>query len=344
MTTTATERSGSPAPVAGGELPRLGFLGVGWIGRNRLDALVEAGAAEVAAVADPSSEATAAVRESHADAVVADGLEGLLDMDLDGLVIATPSAMHADQAIAALDRGIPVFCQKPVGRTAGEARAVVDAARRADRLLDVDMSYRHTAAMRAIQERIETGELGDVYAADLVFHNAYGPDKDWFYDRARSGGGCLMDLGIHLVDLALWAMGGSVESAGASLFADGRPLEQGGDAVEDYAEARLVLDGGRVVRIACSWNLSAGRDAVIEARFHGSHAGAAMLNVAGSFYDLKAELYRGTATESLVEPPDDWGGRAAVDWARRLARNPSFDPAADELVEVAKVVDRLYGR
>ena len=354
MTTTATEEAAPARDVRATEPPRLGFLGVGWIGRNRLDALVEAGAGSVAAVADPSAEATAAVREEHPDAEVVDGLEELLELRPDGLVIATPSAMHAEQAIAALERGIPVFCQKPVGRTADEARAVVGAARRADRLLGVDMSYRHTAAMAAIRERVRAGALGEVYAADLVFHNAYGPDKEWFYDRGRSGGGALMDLGIHLVDLALWTMGGRVESAEASLYAGGRPVRPGADgaaadgagdeAVEDYAEARVVLDGGRVVRVACSWNLSAGRDAVIEARFHGTEAGAAMLNADGSFYDLKAELYRGTATETLVEPPDDWGGRAAVEWARHLASDPSFDPAADELVEVAEVVDRLYGR
>jgi predicted dehydrogenase len=53
---------------------------------------------------------------------------------------------------------------------------------------------------------MRSGELGRVFAVDLVFHNAYGPDKPWFYDPELAGGGCVMDLGVHLVDLALWSL------------------------------------------------------------------------------------------------------------------------------------------
>ena len=129
-------------------------------------------------------------------------LDDLVDLEVDGVVIATPSAMHAEQSIRALERGAAVFCQKPLGRTAAEVRAVVDAARAADRLLGVDLSYRFTEGMRRVRDLVRSGELGRVYAVDLVFHNAYGPDKPWFYDPALSGGGCVMDLGVHLVDLA----------------------------------------------------------------------------------------------------------------------------------------------
>ena len=97
-------------------------------------------------------------------------------------------------------------CQKPLARTAEEAGRVVAAARNADVLLGVDSSYRHTQGMRRIRELVAQGRLGQVYAVDLVFHDAYGPDKPWFHDMAQSGGGCLMDLGIHLIDLALWAL------------------------------------------------------------------------------------------------------------------------------------------
>ncbi|MFW5946990.1 MAG: Gfo/Idh/MocA family protein, partial [Gemmatimonadota bacterium] len=216
---------------------------MGWIGRHRLEALAEDGC-RVVAVADPSADACAAVTDVHPDATVAPDLDGLLDAEPDGVVIATPSALHAGQAIATLERGIPVFCQKPLGRTARETDRVVEAARAADRLVGVDMSYRHTAALRSIRDRVVAGDLGEVYAAELVFHNAYGPDKDWFYDRELSGGGCVMDLGIHLIDLALWLLGGRVEGVSASLFAGGRRLGGGAAAVEDHAEVRLELTGG----------------------------------------------------------------------------------------------------
>jgi predicted dehydrogenase len=253
--------------------------------------------------------------------------------------------MHAEQSIRALERGAAVFCQKPLGRTAAEAQAVVDAARAADRLLDVDLSYRFTEGMRRIREVARSGELGRIYAVDLVFHNAYGPDKPWFYDRSLSGGGCVMDLGVHLVDLALWTLDfPGVRAATGRLFAGGEPLDLRRDQVEDYAVATLELETGTVVQLACSWRLQAGCDAVIAASFYGTEGGAALRNVNGSFYDFVAERYRGTARETLASPPDAWGGRAAADWARRLAAGARFDPAADRLVAVSRVLDRIYGR
>jgi predicted dehydrogenase len=323
--------------------PRLGFLGVGWIGRQRMEAMLKTDAVEAVAIADPSPEGAEQALALAPGAEQVDGLEGLLRAGVDGVVIATPSALHAEQSIRALRTGAAVFCQKPLGRDAAEARAVVAAARDADRLLAVDLSYRFTQGMRAIRERLRAGELGEVYAVDLVFHNAYGPDKAWFYDPALAGGGCVMDLGVHLVDLALWALEfPSVEGVSSHLLAGGKPLSPG--AVEDYAAAQIELAGGVSVRLACSWRLPAGRDAIISAAFYGSGGGAALRNVGGSFYDFEAELYRGTAAETLVGPPDEWGGRAAADWAERLAGGARFDPAADRLVEVAVVLDRIYGR
>lgn len=326
-------------------LPRLGFLGTGWIGRHRLNAVVEAEVGSVAAVADPSAEARAEALEAAPDAVEAESLDALLERELDGIVIATPSAGHAAEAIRALEAGVAVFCQKPLGRSAHEVRAVVDAARAADRLLGVDMCYRTTRAAGALKRLIDAGELGAPYALDLVFHNAYGPDKDWFYDPAQAGGGCVMDLGIHLVDLALWLLDfPAVESVDAALHAGGRALGPEPGAVEDHATATLRLAGGAVARIACSWKLPVGRDAVIAAEVYGPDGGAALRNVDGSFYDFVAERYHGTRTEVLDRPPDAWGGRPIVAWAERLARDPTFDPGVAELVSVARTLDRIYGR
>src|SRR5207248_7565181 len=136
-----------------------------------------------------------------------------------------------------------VFCQKPLGRTALEAGAVVAAARRADRLLGVDLSYRFTHAVGRVRELVAGGELGQVFAADLVFHNAYGPDKPWFYDPALSGGGCVMDLGVHLVDLALWTLDASgVNAVQANLYVGGKRLGDPAQEVEDYAAVTLALE------------------------------------------------------------------------------------------------------
>jgi predicted dehydrogenase len=297
--------------------PRLGFLGVGWIGRSRLDAIAASGLADVAAIADPALP----------DALPS--YEELLEQELDGIVIATPSALHAEQAIAALERGLPVFVQKPVGRTAAEVARVVEAARASDVLLGVDLSYRHAAAFRAAHAAVR--EIGEVIAADLVFHNAYGPDKPWFRDPQLAGGGCVIDLGIHLVDLAVWILDLDPRDVRARLR---------GTPVETFATAELDH-----VRIACSWDSHAGEDARIEATFLGADGGVRVENVGGSFYDFRCERLTRTSRETLVEPPDEWPGRAAVDWARRVAGGERFDAReGEELVRVARILDRIYGR
>jgi len=308
--------------------PRLGFAGLGWIGRNRLEAIAATDAAEIAAVADP--------RGCDLDVPCLDSFEELLTYELDGLVIATPSALHAEQAIAAFERGLAVFCQKPLGRDAGETRAVVEAARVANRLLGVDLSYRCTDAARRLREEVRSGSLGRIYSVELVFHNAYGPDKPWFYDRKLSGGGCLIDLGVHLADLALWAL-----DYPPTRVASARLLSPRGLDVEEVAFAELEI-GGASVRLACSWGLPAGVDCLIEASFYGTEGGVSLRNVDGSFYDIRADRLRGTQRETLASSTEEWGGRAAQDWSQRLARGERFDPEAERLVTVAQLLDAIY--
>lgn len=325
-------------------IPRIGFLGTGWIGRHRMAAMRETGAVRVAAIVDPSDECAREAQAIAPEAVILPSYDALLDAGLNAIVIATPSALHAEQAVAALSKGLAVFCQKPLGRSAAETRQVVEAAKAADRLLAVDFSYRHTAAAMALAELVRSGTLGEVFAADLTFHNAYGPDKPWFYDRAQSGGGCMMDLGVHLADLVLWLTGFPVvRDVTAQMFAGGRPLGRGAKEVEDYAVASFALESGAAVRIACSWRLHAGQDAVIEVSVFGTRGGASLRNVGGSFYDLELLHFTGTASERRVAPPDDWGGRAAADWARQIGEGTQFREDASRICAASDLLDKIYG-
>lgn len=319
----------------------LGFLGTGWIGRNRMEAMLANGEAKAVAICDPNREMGAQAQELAPDAQIVATFDELLACEPDGIVIATPSALHAEQCIRAFESGASVFCQKPLGRSAAEVATVLDAARRADRLLGVDLSYRHTAAVQAIRNRLP--ELGDVFAADLTFHNAYGPQSSWFWNPKLSGGGCLIDLGVHLVDLALWMFDfPEVIDARSTLLRGGRAAE--GGEVEDFAVAQLNLANGVTVRIACSWNLNAGRDAVIEASFYGTRGGGQMRNENGSFFDFSAELFKGRNAERVASPPDAWGGRAAAEWVRKLAAGDRFAGSTTGLLQTAQTLDRLYGR
>jgi predicted dehydrogenase len=320
---------------------RLGFLGVGWIGRNRMEALLTTGEAEAVALCDPSREMIDQAVALAPQAQILGSLDEMLTLGLDGIVIATPSALHAAQCVQVLNSGSAVFCQKPLGRSANEVAQVLDAARQADRPLGVDLSYRHTAAMKAIRDKVRTGALGDIFAADLVFHNAYGPGSGWFWDPQLSGGGCLIDLGTHLVDLALWLLHfPEVKSVSASLLRSGRQKLR--DEVEDYAVASFSLANGAVVRIACSWNLAAGSDAIIRASFYGTEAGAEMANDNGSFFDFHADLLSGRERERLSSAPDAWGGRAAQAWLQSLIANEGFSGTTTGLLQSAQLLDRLY--
>lgn len=329
--------------ASGVAVPRIGCVGLGWIGRSRMQSLLESGAAEVVALVDPAEEARRMAAAQAPGAGLFTEFSQLDAATLDGLFIATPSALHAPQARAALLGGTPVFCEKPLGRDLDETREVLLAARTADRLLAVDLSYRHTRAARAVREVVQGGEIGEVVAVELMFHNAYGPDAPWFARRALSGGGCLIDLGTHLLDLLLWLTGATeVRVEAAALRSRGRRLTPGGDEVEDLAFAQLSTPTGTIARLACSWFLPAGRDCVFECTLYGTAGAVGLRNVEGSFYDFVAERHRGTARELLVAPPDDWGGGAINAWARRLAADRSFDPAADELLRVAAALDQIY--
>jgi predicted dehydrogenase len=328
--------------------PRLGFVGLGWIGRNRLESVVAADVAEIAAVHDVQEAAVDEARPLAPDAVLFSSFEELLNDSVDGVVIATPNSFHAEQSIAALERGISVFCQKPLGRNACETQRIVDAARSADCLLGVDLSYRAIPAMKVIDDLVESGELGNVFAVDARFHNGYGPAKSWFREFSLSGGGCVLDLGSHLLDLALRPLRfPRIASVRSSLFAGGNRLWKGSEEVEDYGVATIETSEGTVINLSCCWNMNIGRDADIEIAFYGTRGGAKLRNVDGSFYDFVGERFRGTQTE-IIGGLDDcewrWGGIETIDWINRLALNEGFDPDAERYVQMAQVIDEIYGR
>lgn len=327
--------------------PNLGFLGLGWIGRSRLEAIVRESCANPVSIAEPLEENARIACEIAPNATRVKSLDELLsDPGLDGVVIATPSAQHAHQAICSLEAGKAVFCQKPLARTADETRAIVEAAKNSDLLLGVDFSYRYTAAMQSLYPLISDGKLGKIYAIDLAFHNAYGPDKKWFYDFSQSGGGCVIDLGIHMIDLALWVLDfpGLVNVDGI-LYCKGERILSPARQVEDYGMAWLETETGVSIHLQCSWNLPAGQDAVIEARFYGTEGGAAFRNVEGSFYDFIAERYDGTRKTVLAAPPDEWSGRAVVVWAEKLAHGARFNAEeCEQFIKTAHAIDRIYGR
>lgn len=305
--------------------PRLGLLaGAGESARPRLEAIERSGLAEVAAIADR--------------------LDDLLGMDLDGVVCATPGALRTRQAVEALEAGLAVFCQAPLGHNALEARMVVEAAREADLLLGVDLPYRHVVGMGLVRERVRDGAIGRVFAVDLAFHSAVGPEKSWSYEARVAGGGCVMELGCHLADLALWTLDyPNIERVGSRLLAGGFPLKRRGERVEDYATARIDLEHSAMLNLACSRGFPVGRDAVIEVTFRGTEGTLTLHNLNGSLDELSAVQFKGTRREVLDQVDNAWQYRAVLAWVRRLARAKRFDPEIRQIIPVAEVLDAIYG-
>lgn len=326
-----------------GTLPKLGFLGVGWIGKNRMEALFSNKLTEKISVFDPDELSVQEALRAVPSAKVLQSYDDLLKEEIDGVVIASPSALHAKQAIQALEHGKAVFCQKPLGRNLGETKAVVHKAKQSDKLLAVDYSYRYTQGISAIKDLLEKGKLGKIYAVEAVFHNAYGPDKAWFYDSDLSGGGCLIDLGSHLIDLVLYLFNApSIEVRDANLLSKGKPVLSFGERVEDFAEAQLRTSTGVSVRMACSWKLPVGKDAEIYLKLYGTEGGAGFHNVNGSFYDFQTDIYTRNSTETVVTPPDDWGGRAIQRWAKQLIQKNTFNNDNYELIKSASLLEDIY--
>lgn len=326
-----------------GYKPTLGFIGVGWIGRNRLEAIIKNKVAEIKAISDANIQYAEETQKIVPSASIAASLEELIEEDLDGIIIATPSAMHAEQSLQAIKKGKAVFCQKPLGRNKNETLEVVEAAKAKDVLLGVDFSYRHTLGIQKLKEVLDSGGLGNIYGVNLVFHNAYGPDKPWYFDPELAGGGCVMDLGVHLIDLVLWLFRHpSVTEVNSQLFSKGDLITKPAKQVEDYAIAQFLLNGKTSVQLSCSWNLPAGCDAVIEASFYGSSGGISFKNIEGSFYNFVTERFSGTSSQRISSPPDDWGGKAAVHWVNELSKGNKFNEEAYDFVATAEVIDRIY--
>lgn len=326
---------------------RLGFVGLGWIGAMRLEAVAGTGRAEIAALCDAMSGRLESTMREHPKASCFASYDELLeragDLGLSGLVIATPNALHAPQTLAALDAGLAVFCQKPLAVHAREARAMVAAARAADRLLGVDYSYRFTQGAQRLRRRLERGELGRVFSLDTVFHNADGPDKPWCFDRRLSGGGALIDLGVHLIDLAFWLLGDpAVRDVRGTVFRGGVPLRE--TDVDDAASVRIELEDGAVLTLAVSWNAHAGAGCIIKVTLLGSQGGAEFRNIDGSFYDFELARLAGRSTEIETRESRDWLGKAIVDWVDRLAAANRYDPEIERSIRVSEVVDAVYGR
>ncbi|HAR43270.1 MAG TPA: oxidoreductase [Bdellovibrionales bacterium] len=312
-------------------VPRLGFLGVGWLGQ--LEAIASSNLAIISVLHDSSPELLSEAQAIAPDARIAFTSDDLLAADLDGVIVGPASLNHTFKAIEAIQNNIPVFCQNPFRMNAPETKILVSAAKKADCLLGFNFPFRHTHAMQCIRNLIAAGEIGNVSRVNLEFYSSNEVDEAWFYTPPHYGCDSVIKMGVHLLDLAFWTLhfpavlSVSNESVTKSLHSPGFE-----------AIAHIHLKNRIAVRLACSSSLPSGSKAIVSAAFHGEKGALCFRNINGSLYDFMTERRRGGSQEALVSPPDAWDGRAAVEWVSSLRVNRYFDQEAGKFVSLTETI------
>ncbi|MBQ3087949.1 MAG: Gfo/Idh/MocA family oxidoreductase [Clostridia bacterium] len=252
---------------------RICSIGLGGMGRHHTRAHKELGLTEIVAFCDIIPERAEMMRDEYfPDAkVYTDYREMIEKENPDAVDIATPNYLHSPMAVFALEHGCHVFCEKPDAVSVAEAEKMRDAAEKAGKILMVMRNNRYYTPSVFMKQFIADGKAGDIYAARCGWQRRRGiPGKGgWFTTKAQSGGGPLIDLGVHMIDLAIWAMGNptpvAVSGCTYNKFADdnadadsenakfGDAMTDGTFDVEDLAMGFIRFDNGACLQIEFSW-------------------------------------------------------------------------------------------
>ncbi|MCS7052454.1 MAG: Gfo/Idh/MocA family oxidoreductase [Ignavibacterium sp.] len=181
--------------------------------------------------------------------------EMLDNEDIDAVIIATPTNTHKDIAIDCLAAGKDVLVEKPLARTYKEAKEIVDAAKKYKRKLMVGMNLRYRPDTMLLRGIINSGEIGEPFYAKCGWIRSQSSEEKWFTKKEEAGGGVIIDLGIHLLDLALWLMSfPEVSSVSCKNFYHFTKN------VEDTSISFIKFKDGSLINIEVSWSLVAGKD------------------------------------------------------------------------------------
>ena len=221
--------------------------------------------------------------------------------DIDGISVCTPNSVHAPVAIAASEAGKHVLCEKPMSINAANCRAMVAAAKKANKILMMGFNNRFRGDTQLLKKCIENGDLGDIYYAKTGWLRRIGIPGlgGWFTTKETAGGGPLIDLGVHVLDLTLWLMGNPkpvyVLGSSYAKFGPQMAKEQGGTYdVEDLATGMIKLENGATVMIEASWQSFVERERAYS-QLIGTEGGAELeplriyKTISGNFADVQLQ-------------------------------------------------------
>jgi predicted dehydrogenase len=357
---------------------RIGFIGCGGIanGKHFPGMSQQTEYVDMCAFCDliPERAEKAAKEYGTPDAkVYTDYHELLADPTIDAVHVLTPNIAHCEITIAALEAGKHVLCEKPMAATEADARKMLEARDRTGKMLTIGYQYRHFPVNQVAKKVVEDGWLGDIYYAEATYLRRRGvPTWGVFTDKSKQGGGPLIDIGTHALDLTLFLMnnydvdyvvGTSFEKLGRLLDPEhqGQVNHRGEHDswnnetydVEDSAVGHIKMKNGAVINLRASWAIN-----MVDETGANNQAHATLAGTKGGLDTLEdrvrlnhvvanqpAVTYVGNKVESYI--PGFSAGPAPVSkeaeiWVKALRGEGDLFVTADQAYVVTKILDAIY--
>jgi predicted dehydrogenase len=264
-------------------------IGAGSISEVHFNAYANNPEVNLYAVCDLNEERAKAKAEKYgAQKVFTDYRQLLADPAVDAVSICTWNNSHAEISIAAVEAGKNVLVEKPLCKTVEEAERVQAAVRKSNKVLQVGFVRRYSSNTKIVKDFLESGDLGEIYFAKATCLRRLGNPGGWFSDKERSGGGPLIDLGVHIIDLCWYLMGKpKVKSVSGNVynrlgnranvknlsFYQASDYDASQNTVEDLANALIRFENGASLLVDVSFTLHAKKDE-ITVKIYGDKGGA----------------------------------------------------------------------
>ncbi len=337
---------------------KAGVIGLG-MGYNHLRGYMEHPDVEVVAIADRREDRRQKAKtEFNIGKIYNEGIDLIKNEKLDILSVAVPNNQHKDLTIAGLEAGFNVLCEKPMAMNTAEAEEMLKASQKAKRQLGIDFSYRFTPQSRAMKALVEEGHLGEIYYARSVWlrrrgvpggtasgFNTEGASGSWFYDKKQSGGGPLIDLGVHRLDLALWMMDYPEPAwVMGSTYCKIAPALVKNFSVEDLACAMIKFRNGATLELDASWASNIKEKEHMSTRLLGDKGGLFQYNLnEGYSYDVEYYMdLNGKQYDCKLHPPVPEVKSAYHMFVEAVRDNQPFLAPGEHGVTVMRLLDAIY--
>jgi predicted dehydrogenase len=332
---------------------KVGIIGVG-IGQAHIKGYAKVPRAKVVALCDVNTERAAQVAKScglEGVQIFADHREMLDSSAVDAVSVCVPNSLHRPIAVDALNAGKHVLCEKPLAMNARDAQKIADAAEKNKRKCMVAQVQRFRPDTRYLKQLIAGGELGDIYYAHTGCLRQRGIPGygGWFTTKEMSGGGPMIDIGVHFLDLTWWLCGcpqpvaafGATyaefgpKGRGAGSWGDKKP--SGTFTVEDLAVGMIRFDSGLTINLEVSWALNS-RKSSHWAELFGTEGGCEWGENFGIYRELNGAL---SSTHVHLPEGDAWQGETEH-FVDCILNNSTPDPDATQGVTMMKMLDAIY--